>query len=117
MVQESLGAPKHLFVGTKTFMKATIRGDVFLIYVFPSLNVEPHPPEICYQYKEFKDVFEKRNVDTLSKPQPYDYNIDLVEGVQPPFDPIYNLSQDKLAALREYLNENFEKGFIQHSNF
>jgi hypothetical protein len=43
MVQEGLGAPKHLFVGTKTFMKATIRGDAFLIYALPSLNVEPHP--------------------------------------------------------------------------
>jgi len=117
MVQEGLGAPKHFFVGTKTFMKATIRGDAFLIYALPSLNVEPHPHEICYKYKEFKDVFEKRNVDTLSKPRPYDCSIDLMEGAQPPFDPIYNLSQDKLVALREYFDDNFKKGLIQHSKF
>jgi hypothetical protein len=35
--------------------------------------------------------------------------------MQPPFGLIYNLSQDKLATLREYINKNVEKGFIQHS--
>jgi hypothetical protein len=39
-----------------------------------------------------------------------------VEGAQPPFGPIYNLSQDELAMLLEYLDENLEKGFIQYSN-
>jgi len=38
-----------------------------------------------------------------------------VEGTQPPFGPIYNLSQGKLVALREYINEHLEKGFIQHA--
>jgi hypothetical protein len=57
-------------------------------------------------------VFEKKNVNTLSKHQPYDYTIDLVEGTQPPFEPIYNLSQGKLVTLREYINENLEKRFI-----
>jgi hypothetical protein len=38
--------PKPLFVGAKTFMKVVTRRDAFLIYVFPSLNVEPHPHEI-----------------------------------------------------------------------
>jgi hypothetical protein len=57
-------------------------------------------------------VFEKKNANTLSKHQPYDYTIDLVEGTQPSFRPIYILSQGKLVALREYINENLEKGFI-----
>jgi len=62
-------------------------------------------------------VFEKINANTLPKHRPYDYTIDLVEGVQPPFKPIYNLSQNKLATLCEYFNDNIEKGFIQHSKF
>jgi hypothetical protein len=41
--------------------------------------------------------------------------IDLEEGVQPLFGPIYNLSQDKLVILHEYINENIEKRFIRHS--
>ncbi len=40
--------------------------------------------------------------------------IDLVEGVQPPFKPIYNLSQNELIALCEYFDDNLEKGFIRH---
>jgi hypothetical protein len=37
---------KLLFVGAKAFMKVATKGDAFLIYVFPSLDVEPHPYEI-----------------------------------------------------------------------
>jgi hypothetical protein len=37
--------------------------------------------------------------------------------MQPPFEPIYTLSQDELVALREYINEIFKKKFIQHSKF
>jgi hypothetical protein len=33
------------------------------------------------------------------------------------FGPIYNLSQNKLVVFCEYIDENFEKGFIQHSKF
>jgi hypothetical protein len=58
-------------------------------------------------------VFEKRNANTLPKHRPYDYTIDLVEGTQLPFGPIYNLSQDELAVACEYLNEILEKGFIR----
>jgi len=57
-------------------------------------------------------VFEKKNANTLSKHQPYDYIIDLVKGAQPPFGPIYNLLQGELAVLHEYLDENLEKGVI-----
>jgi hypothetical protein len=35
--------------------------------------------------------------------------------MQPPFKPIYNLSQNELVILHEYIDKNFEKGFIQHS--
>jgi hypothetical protein len=35
--------------------------------------------------------------------------------VQPPFGPIYSLSQNELAALQDYFDENLAKNFIQHS--
>jgi hypothetical protein len=72
--------PKPLFVGEKAFMKVATKGDAFFIYVFPSLHVKSHPHEIPSQYQEFKDVFEKINVNTLPKHRPYDCTIDLVEG-------------------------------------
>jgi hypothetical protein len=60
-------------------------------------------------------VFDKKNVNTLLEHRSYDCTINVEEGAQPPFNPIYNLSQDERATLHEYINENFEKGFTQHS--
>jgi hypothetical protein len=62
-------------------------------------------------------MFDMKNVNTLPEHRPYDCTIDLEEGAQPPFNPIYNLSQDEHATLHEYINENFEKRFIRHSKF
>ena len=67
------------------------------------------------KYEDFKDVFEKKNVDHLPEHRLYDCPIDLQEGVNPPFGPIYGLSEPELQALRTYLDENLEKGFIQPS--
>jgi hypothetical protein len=94
--------PKLLFVGTKAFMKVPTRGYAFLIYVPPSLDVELHPHEIPSQYQEFKDMFEKKKCRHLPKHQPYNSTIDLVEGVQPPFKPIYNWSQEGRSILGWY---------------
>ena len=57
------------------------------------------------KYKDFSDVFEKRNVNRR-----YDCSIDLQEGACPPFGPIYGLSTPELKALQGYLDENLEKG-------
>jgi hypothetical protein len=67
------------------------------------------------QYNDFKDVFEKKNADILPEHRPYDCAIKLQDGAQPPFGPIYNLSQMELATLREYIDENLSKNFIRHS--
>ena len=50
----------------------------------------------------------------LPQHHPYDCRIDQKEGTQPPFDPIYNLSKNELAALWEYVDKNLAKNFIQH---
>jgi len=106
-----------LFIGAKSLIKIAKTRDSFFIYILPSLNVEPCAHEIPSQYQEFKDVFEKKNVDTLLKHQPYNCTIDLEKETQPPFRPIHDLSQDELVAFCKYIDENFEKGFIQHSKF
>lgn len=41
--------------------------------------------------------------------------IKLKEGQQPPFGPIYSLTSDEIKALKEYIEENLARGFIQHS--
>jgi hypothetical protein len=57
----------------------------------------------------------KRKMWTSCPTIAYNYTINLEEGAQPPFTPIYNMFQNKLIALHEYINENFKKGFIRHS--
>jgi len=44
-----------------------------------------------------------------------DLAIDLQPGKEPPYGPIYPLSQTELAALRDFLEENLAKGFIRES--
>ena len=67
------------------------------------------------KYQHFSDVFETCNADRLPEHRLYDCPIDLQEGACPPFGPLYALSAPELKALRVYLDENLEKGFIQPS--
>jgi hypothetical protein len=73
-----------LIVGARAFMRVAKKGTTFAIYA---------------HYKEYQDVFEKKNIDLLPQHRLYDCIIDLQEGTQPPFGPIYNLSQNELVAL------------------
>ena len=47
---------------------------------------------------------------------PYNHTIPLKEGKQPPFGPLYGMSQEELKALKEYIEDNMTKGFIQASS-
>jgi hypothetical protein len=72
------------------------------------------PEALATHYKEYQDVFEKKNTDLLPQHRPYDCTIDLQEGTQP-FEPINNLFQNELTALWDYLDENLAKNFIRYS--
>jgi len=93
-------------------MQIPKKRDAFLIYVLPTLDIKLFRHGIPSQYKEFKDVFEKKNVDTLLKHRPYDCTTDLEEGTQPQFGLIYNLSQYEIATFHECIDEDLEKRFI-----
>jgi hypothetical protein len=106
---------KVLFVGIRFFMQTANKGDAFPIYVLSTSDIKSFHHETPSQYKEFKNVFKKKNVDTLPKHRPYDYTTNLEEGAQPPFMSIYNLSHYEIPTFCEYIDENLEKGFIRHS--
>jgi hypothetical protein len=61
-------------------------------------------------------MFEKNNDDTLPNHQPYDCTIDLEKGEQPPFWPIYNLSQHEIVMFWKYMDENLIKGSFNIPN-
>ena len=73
-------------------------------------------PEIPAVYQQFSRIFSEVEASSLPKHQPWDHNIPLQPNTQPPFGPIYALSEVELKALREYLDENLSKGFIRHSS-
>ena len=76
-----------------------------------SITVDSFPVE----YADYKDVFDKKSADTLPPHRPFDCEIDLIPGAQPPVGRIYNLSEPELAALKAFLDENLNKGFIRPS--
>jgi hypothetical protein len=68
------------------------------------------------EYYEYLDLFSAKEADTLPPYRPYDHKVTLEEGKTPPFGPMYNMSHDELRALREWLKENLDKGFIHPSS-
>ena len=67
-------------------------------------------------YHDFADVFAQGEADILPPHRPYDHSIDLEPNTNPPYGPIYSLSETELHALRNYLDDNLRKGFIRPSN-
>jgi hypothetical protein len=81
-------------LGVRTFIRATKKNVAFAIYATPmGSSTEKDVLEIPMQYLDFKDVFEKKNANILPEHCLYDCAIELKDGAQLPFGPIYNLSQ------------------------
>src|SRR6266481_9083609 len=80
---------------------------------FPDIlvNLSQFPKD----YHDFMDVFSKSKAGKLAGHQPYDLKITLDKGSILPFGPIYSLSQEELAALRKFIDENLATGFIHPS--
>jgi len=64
------------------------------------------------KYYIFANIFSKTKTKVLTSHCPYDLQISLEEGVQPLVSPIYSLSASKQEALKEFIEENLNMGFI-----
>ena len=64
------------------------------------------------KYYEFTKLFLEKFENGLSKYGFYNYKIPLREGIALKFHQIYGLNENQLQAFREYLDENFKKGYI-----
>jgi hypothetical protein len=67
------------------------------------------------RYHKYINVFLPETARELPPHTVYDHAIDLKEGTQPPWGPIYALSETELKALREYLDEMIKMGKIRPS--
>ena len=70
-------------------------------------------PEV---YKDFGKVFSIENAGHLPFHEDNDHAIDLIDGKQPPYGPIYSLFKNELSTLQTYIVKNLANRFIRPSN-
>ena len=70
-------------------------------------------PTVPESLKEYKDVFSREEEGKLPEIEGYDHAIETT--AEPPYGPLYNLSNTELEALRKYLDNALAKGWIRHS--
>jgi hypothetical protein len=75
-----------------------------------------NPEQLPLGYVEFEDVFSEANADRLPPRRPgFDCAIDLIEGAEPPYGPVYPLSRDEEALVQEHHTINNKRGFTRNS--
>jgi hypothetical protein len=73
------------------------------------------PTPVLPEYlADYADVFSNENASILPAHNKLDHAIETENG-EPPFGPLYNLSQSELQVLRTYLEESTKKGWIRRS--
>ena len=78
-------------------------------------EVIPDDPQIPPEIRDYESVFSKADSKILPAHKSSEHSIDLIEGGEPPYRPIYPLSQNELKSLRDYLAENLENQRIRPS--
>jgi len=68
------------------------------------------------EYHDLIQVFSKEESDKLPPHRQYDHKIKLTGDVPLGYHPLYHQTIEELRTLKEYLNNNLEKGFIEHSS-
>jgi len=71
----------------------------------------PDLSNVPSEYHKFANVFSKTKAEVLTPHHPYNLKINL-EGAQPPVGPIYSFLASEQKALKEFIEENLNMGFI-----
>ena len=80
------------------------------------LIAEEAPTKVPAKYSDFADVFSPDLASELSEHTGInDHTIELVDGQQRPYRPIYSLVPVELKTLKAYIETNLAKGFIRPS--
>ena len=91
------------------------RPKTFRIYVMAKESKPVSNQRIPPEYQRYGKLFSDELETGLPEHSRWDHEITLQPGEEPKFHKIYPLSEDKLKALREYLDENLRKGYIRPS--
>lgn len=73
--------------------------------------------EMCLpvEYEDYLDVFEDSKEHSLPPLRAYDLDIVLKDSTPPPLKPLYNLSLPETEILREWINDQLDRGLIRPS--
>ena len=78
------------------------------------IHVEVEPlKDFPWQYQDYQSVFNGQYSDELPPHRSFDHAIDMIEGKEPPWGPIYTLSLKELEVLRTYLDDMLRSGKIR----
>ena len=72
----------------------------------------PDLSNVLSKYHKFANVFSKAKAKVLAPHCSYDLKISLAEGAQSLVGPIYSLLASEQEALKEFIEENLNMGFI-----
>jgi len=72
--------------------------------------------EVPVEYEKYKSVFDEIECNELPPHRIYDCKIKLKDKDNLFYGPLYPLTKKERIALKEYIKENLEKGFIRTSN-
>ena len=132
---EALPTTKRVeFINKKEFAKAALdeNSETFVVHV-ASLNLALapgiHPDraaqiaslltekvKILEEYSDFTDVFSEEKALVLpEQTESNQHAIELEEGKQPPYGPIYSLGPVELETLKTYIETHLKTGFIRPS--
>jgi len=107
-------AMKDLFEYDETVAfdpKAQYVGRIVKIEEKDPVELETLPRE----YAQFKHLFRPEASEKMPPRRTFDHAIDLKEGSEPPWGPVYPMSQYQLNTLKTYLDEMLAQGKITHS--
>lgn len=78
-------------------------------------QLEPVELKVPDALEQYTDMFDSDSAKALPANKATDHAINVVEGKEPPYGPLYSLSQRELGILQEYLQAELENGRITHS--
>ena len=113
--------PSVSLLGAAAYLRACkLPGSVQMRLHLRAANAhsDPTPPDLSSvpaEYHDFAEVFSDAKANTLAPHRPYDLRIELEEDKPIPPSPMYSLSAVEQKALREFLDENINSGFIRQS--
>jgi len=116
------GQPNITIIGAAAFLRASkLLGSHNFELCLCSSDIQansaklaetPDLSNVPSEYHEFANIFSKTKAEVLAPHHPYDLKINLEEGAQPPVGPIYSLSASEQEALKKFIEENLNMGFI-----